>query len=161
MSINRLVGRAATSNYRRASVANNKPKNVARPAKSPKTIVKPYGFELVLDLHSCDVRRFNRSSIDQFFTELCDLIDMEKCEVHFWDDIGVPPKERQTLPHTKGTSAVCFILTSSIVIHTLDLLGAAYVNIFSCKSFDAAVARQFTQDWFGAKNCRESFLTRL
>jgi S-adenosylmethionine/arginine decarboxylase-like enzyme len=120
----------------------------------------PYGFECVLDLHSCDVSRFNRPSIDQFFTELCDLIEMEKCEVHFWDDIGVLPEEQQTLPHTKGTSAVCFILTSSIVIHTLDLMGTAYVNIFSCKSFDPEAARQFTQDWFGAKSCRETFLTR-
>jgi S-adenosylmethionine/arginine decarboxylase-like enzyme len=90
----------------------------------------PYGFECVLDLHSCDVSRFNRPSIDQFFTELCDLIEMEKCEVHFWDDIGVLPEEQQTLPHTKGTSAVCFILTSSIVIHTLDLMGQL-TSIFS------------------------------
>ncbi len=160
MSLNRLVGRAVTSNHRRTSATTKKLKNPANPEKSPKTAVKPYGFELVLDLHSCDVRRFNRSSIDKFFTELCDVIDMERCEVHFWDDIGVPPEERQTLPHTKGTSAVCFILTSSIVIHTLDLLGSAYINIFSCKSFDPEVARQFTQKWFGAKNCRKSFLTR-
>jgi S-adenosylmethionine/arginine decarboxylase-like enzyme len=123
-------------------------------------VANAYGYELVLDLHSCDVSRFNRSSIDRFFTELCDLIDMEKCEVHFWDDIGIPLEDQQKLPHTKGTSAVCFILTSSIVIHTLDLLKAAYVNVFSCKSFDPVSARQFTQDWFGAKDCRESFLTR-
>jgi S-adenosylmethionine/arginine decarboxylase-like enzyme len=120
----------------------------------------PYGYELVLDLHSCNSARFNRASIDAYFTQLCDLIDMERCEVHFWDDVGVSPEEQQVLPHTKGTSAVCFILTSSIVIHTLDLLGAVYVNIFSCKPFDPAAARQFTQNWFGAKNCRESFLSR-
>src|SRR3954464_7905550 len=124
------------------------------------TTKAPYGYELVLDLHGCDPARFTRESLDAFFTDLCDLIDMERCVVHFWDDIGVPMEEQQTLPHTKGTSAVCFILTSSIVIHTLDLLGAAYVNIFSCKSFDPTSARQFTQDWFGAKECRESFLTR-
>src|SRR6266849_8867856 len=114
-----------------------------------------YGYELVLDLHLCNTSRFNRASIDQYFTELCELIDMEKCSVHFWDDVDLPPEEQQTLPHTKGTSAVCFILTSSIVIHTLDLLDAVYVNIFSCKAFDPAVARQFTQEWFAAKSCRE------
>jgi S-adenosylmethionine/arginine decarboxylase-like enzyme len=121
---------------------------------------RPYGYELILDLHSCDARTFSRTSIDSYFSQLCDLIDMEMCEVHFWDDIGVLPEEQQTLPHTKGTSAVCFILTSSIVIHTLDLLGAVYVNVFSCKPFDPAAARQFTQNWFGAKDCRESFLSR-
>ena len=106
---------------------------------------EPYGFECIIDLHRCDASRFNRSSTDQFFTELCDLIDMEKCVVHFWDDVGVPLEEQQTLPHTKGTSAVCFILTSSIVVHTLDMLGSVYVNIFSCKEFDPVAARQFTQ----------------
>ena len=73
---------------------------------------------------------------------------MEKCEVHFWDDVGVPVEEQQTSPHTKGTSAVCFILTSTIVVHTLDLLKAVYVNIFSCKRFDPDAAATFTERFF-------------
>ena len=121
---------------------------------------KVYGFELILDLHGCETELFNREYIDKFFTDLCDLIEMEKCEVHFWDDVGVPEEEQQTLPHTKGTSAVCFILTSTIVIHTLDLLGTIYVNIFSCKSFDPNVAAQFTNEWFKAASCKKTFITR-
>ena len=89
---------------------------------------KPYGSELVLGLHGCNPEKFNRADIDAYFTELCRRIDMTKCEVHFWDDEGLPPEECQTLPHTKGTSAVCFIVTSSIVIHTLDILEAVYVT---------------------------------
>ena len=119
-----------------------------------------YGHELVIDLHGCDPATFNRGSIDQFFTNLCDLIDMEKCEVHFWDDVGVEPEEQQTEPHTKGTSAVCFILTSTIVVHTLDLLNAVYVNIFSCKEFDPDAATKFTKEWFQAKSCDTTILTR-
>lgn len=62
-----------------------------------------YGYELVLDLHGCDPTTFSRSSLDDFFTELCELIDMRRCEVHFWDDVGVRPEERQTLgPHRRG-----------------------------------------------------------
>lgn len=120
----------------------------------------PYGVELVLDLQQCNPDTFNRPSLDSFFTELCDLIDMERCVVHFWDDVDVDPEEQQTLPHTKGTSAVCFILTSSIVVHTLDLLGAVYVNIFSCKSFDPEAAQQFTADWFAGKIVSASFIER-
>ena len=119
-----------------------------------------YGFELVLDLHGCEVKLFNRDDIDKFFTDLCDLIGMEKCEVHFWDDVGVPKEEQQTLPHTKGTSAVCFILTSTIVIHTLDILGAVYVNIFSCKPFDPDVAAEFTSERFKALSCNKTFIER-
>jgi S-adenosylmethionine/arginine decarboxylase-like enzyme len=121
---------------------------------------KPYGYELVLDLHGCDARKFNRRSLNRYFDELCALIEMEKCVVHFWDDVGVAPEERQTLPHTKGTSAVCFILTSSIVVHTLDLLRAVYLNIFSCKSFDPQIVESFSKRWFSASESRQTFLPR-
>ena len=119
-----------------------------------------YGTELVLDLHGCDTVRFTRQHIDEFFTGLCDIIDMQKCEVHFWDDEGVPIEEQQTLAHTKGTSAVCFILTSTIVVHTLDLLGAVYVNVFSCKAFDSDRAVAFTVGWFGAHAHKKTVIDR-
>ncbi len=92
--------------------------------------MKPYGYELILDLHGCDASTFNRDSLQAFFEKICDEIKMTRCELHFWDDVGVPSKDKQTSPHTKGTSAVQFILTSTIVIHTLDLLNAVYINIF-------------------------------
>jgi S-adenosylmethionine/arginine decarboxylase-like enzyme len=125
-----------------------------------KNKIESYGYELVLDLHNCDSIRFNRESIDDFFTELCNVIKMEKCEVHFWDDVGVPLEEQQTEPRTKGTSAVCFILTSTIVIHTLDLLETVYVNIFSCKEYDPDVAADFTKNWFKGEIKNSTFIDR-
>ena len=121
----------------------------------------PYGFELILDLHDCDVSKFNRSSLERYFEKLCKKIDMERCELHFWDDVGVPPEERQTSPHTKGTSAVQFILTSTVVVHTLDLLKAVYINIFSCKPYDKKAAEELTKEWFGAKECKSHFIERI
>ena len=119
-----------------------------------------YGYELLLDIHSCDVNTFNRDSLDKFFTELCEVIEMERCEVHFWDDVGVPVEEQQTEPHAVGTSAVCFILTSTIVIHTLDILEKVFVNIFSCKTFDPDVAAKFTAEWFKGEVKNSTFLER-
>ena len=124
-------------------------------------LCKPYGFELILDLHGCDVSTFTRQSLAEYFAALCEAIDMKRCDLHFWDDEGVPLEEQQTAPHTKGISAVQFILTSSIVIHTLELLEAAYVNIFSCKPFDRDVAEKLTKEWFGAKECRATFIERI
>ena len=121
---------------------------------------KPYGFELILDLHGCDASKFNRASLDGYFEKLCKAIDMKKCERYFWDDVGLPPEEQQTSPHTKGTSAVQFILTSTIVVHTLEMLEAAYVNIFSCKPFDEKKAEEITKEWFGANGCRSRFIER-
>jgi len=120
-----------------------------------------YGFELIMDLHGCDVSKFNRTSLDNYFEKLCKAIGMIKCERYFWDDVGVSPEERQTSPHTKGTSAVQFILTSTIVVHTLDLLETVYINIFSCKPFDRKVAEQLTREWFAAKECKTHFIERI
>lgn len=122
---------------------------------------KPYGYELIIDLHECDETTFNRNSLDAYFEKLCKAIDMKKCERYWWDDVGVPEEEKQTSPHTKGTSAVQFILTSTIVVHTLDLLKAVYINIFSCKEYDKEVAEQITKEWFGAKECRTHFIERI
>lgn len=119
-----------------------------------------YGYELILDLHDCDPGTFNRESLDNYFTGLCNLIDMEKCEVHYWDDFDVPEEDRQTEPHTKGTSAVCFILTSTIVVHTLDIMKTVYVNIFSCKTYDPGKAAEFTEKWFKSEIKHSHFIER-
>ena len=119
-----------------------------------------YGCELILDLHECDGRLFTRAALEQFFEELCVLIDMERCDLHFWDDLDVPEDEQQTDPKTKGTSAVQFILTSTIVVHTLDLMKAVYVNIFSCKNFNTDQAAEFTANWFGSKDWTSNVVVR-
>ena len=120
-----------------------------------------YGYELILDLHGCDATTFSRESLDGYFEKLCKAIDMVKCERYWWDDVGVDPEEQQTSPHTKGTSAVQFILTSNITIHTLDLMKAVYVNIFSCKPYDRQVAEDITREWFDAKECHVHFIKRI
>lgn len=120
-----------------------------------------YGKELILDLHDCNPTTFTRDSIARYFAELCDLIEMEACDLHFWDDADVPEGERQTDPRTTGTSAVQFILTSNITIHTLDKLAAVYVNLFSCKEFDGDAAAEFTGSWFGGRIAQRREVDRL
>jgi len=119
-----------------------------------------YGKELVLDMHNCDSSTFTRESIRNYFKELCTLIDMERCKLCWWDDYGVPPEERETEPHMKGTSAVQFIRTSTITIHTLDLMNNVYLNIFSCKDFDSNIAKEFSEEWFRGKIANSHVIER-
>lgn len=120
-----------------------------------------YGKELIIDLHDCDPNLFNRKHIKKFFVALCDLIEMERCKLSWWDDHGVHPNEQQTEPHLKGTTAVQFIMTSNIVIHTLDLLGSVYVNIFSCKDFDPEIASEFAKNWFKGRVVSKHVIDRI
>lgn len=116
----------------------------------------PYGQELILDLQGCDTSLFNRADLTRFLGLLCERIDMKPEALYFWDDVGVPAEERQMDPRTKGTSAVQFILTSTIVVHTLDLTGKVFINIFSCKPFDTAGAEAFCAEFFKAGSIRNS-----
>jgi len=120
-----------------------------------------YGKELILDLHECDTSTFTRESIEEYFIQLCVKIDMTRCDLHFWDDFGLPPEQCQTLPHLKGTSAIQFIKTSNITIHTLDIMKRVYLNIFSCKDFDPAVAEGFSLEWFGGKTINKVTIDRI
>ena len=115
-----------------------------------------YGKELVLDLHDCVVHMFQRKYIKMYCIELCKLIDMQAEKLVFWDDKYTPEKDKQTLAHTKGTTAVQFILTSNITIHTLDIPRSVYVNIFSCKDFDSKIAEEFTIRFFQCKELKQS-----
>lgn len=119
-----------------------------------------YGIELILDLAGCDVSKFNRKEIKSFLRQLCELISMKPSDLYFWDDFRVPVEDRQTDPKTKGTTAVQFILTSNITIHTLDLLQSVFVNIFSCKDYDTKQAEDFTVRFFKAKKHKAVVIER-
>ena len=119
---------------------------------------RPYGYELILDLYDCSIEHFDRNGLLDYFEDLCKLIEVERGDFYFWDDVGVSREDRQTDPHTMGTSAVQFILTSTITIHTLDVLKECYINIFSCEEFDCDIAVDFTKKYFKAKKYeRKSF----
>lgn len=110
--------------------------------------MQPYGKELILDIHDCDIATFNRKTIKRYFEQLCDLIDMERCKLCWWDDLYTPEEDKETEPHLKGTTAIQFIKTSNITIHTLDMLERVYLNIFSCKDFDENIVKEFSETWF-------------
>ncbi len=106
-----------------------------------------YGPELLLDCHYCDTSTFTRKSIKGYMRALCKAIDMKRHQLHFYKEEG-------------GWSAVQFIMTSAIVVHTRDSLEAVYVDIFSCKVFNDSAAVHVTQEWFKAKSIGTHLIQR-
>lgn len=123
--------------------------------------MEPFGYELILDLSNCNIKKFNRKALTEFFEKICDLIEMQREDLYFWDYEGIPENE---IPpeqlHLAGISAVQFIITSNITIHTLDVPKKVYVNIFSCKKFDEKKAEEFTKEYFSAEKSNARFITR-
>lgn len=120
-----------------------------------------YGKELILDLHNCNASTFTRRSISKYFIHICKAIDMERADLHWWDDLYTPENERQTEEHLVGTSAIQFITTSNITIHTLNLLNKVFVNLFSCKDFDAELVERISASWFEGDVASSTILRRL
>lgn len=122
--------------------------------------MKSYGKELILDLHNCDNTKFTRYHINKFCKALCQEIDMVPCKMCFWDYKGYPEEYESAPDHLKGTSAVQFISTSSIVIHTLDIMKRVYLNLFSCKPFDHDLAAEFCKDYFKGEIVNQTVIER-
>lgn len=117
-----------------------------------------YGQELILDLHGCNNATMD-VDIQGFCEELVELVDMQIEDFHLW--ASDPDDEKN--PRLFGISAIQFIQTSNITVHMLPLLqgGSVYVNLFSCKPFDAGIATRFVQQYFEAKECRSQVVDRI
>jgi S-adenosylmethionine/arginine decarboxylase-like enzyme len=117
--------------------------------------INKYGLEIIVDLHDCDISKFQKGSLDEFFIKLCEMADMQRVgDPHYW-------LEESNVPHLKGYSGVQFIKTSSIIIHTLDILRSAYINFFSCKDFKPGEVVEFIREHFHAKEVRYIVLNRI
>lgn len=123
--------------------------------------MKNYGKELILDLHHCNPKKMTRYYIRKFFITLCKEIDMEACKVSWWDYKGFPKEYEKAPSHLKGTSAIQFISTSNITIHTLDEMKRVYLNVFSCKSFPAHMAAVYAEKYFEGCIINEQQIDRI
>lgn len=107
---------------------------------------EPYGLEVVLDLHGCDPKIIkSRSALRSFVNKMCKLLKMKRFGKTLIPHFGHDD------PVTCGFSLLQFIETSSITGHFSELWNSAYINIFSCRMFDAKKAISFTKKFFKAK----------
>lgn len=112
---------------------------------------RPYGQELILDIHDAAKLPVDRSTLRAFLNRLVKAIGMEAEDLHFWDYEGYPEEYDEAPEHLKGISAVQFVKTSSIVVHTLDDMKCVYINIFSCSSFNTETVRCMAIAFFGGR----------
>lgn len=115
---------------------------------------KPYGMELILDLHEC--KNLNIDT-QEFCEELADLVNMKVEDFYRWESEPDEPK----IPELWGQSAIQFITTSNITIHILPLLGNVYINLFTCKEFDQDIAVKFCEHYFEGIIAGHHFIERL
>ncbi len=123
--------------------------------------MEDFGKEVIIDLHDCSVEKFTREGLTEYFVQLCKLIDMQREDLHFWDYEGEPEEYEKAPEHLKGISAIQFISTSNLTVHTLDESRRVYINVFSCKEFDPSLVRTFTEEFFLGKAVQVKVLRRI
>jgi len=105
-----------------------------------------YGMELILELFDCDAKIItSKEKIKEFIEKICQEIEMER--------YGRPMIKRFPGGDLWGVgySFLQFLTTSSIAGHFIDKGGIAFINIFSCKEYDAEKATFFAEKFFKAK----------
>ena len=102
--------------------------------------VRHYGKHVVLTAEQCNSRLLSKDDIADFCRHLVDKIDM----VAFGD----PFVERFGEGDEVGISAVQLIQTSAITIHTNDEARDMYLDVFSCKDFEAQTVLDCVEAFF-------------
>lgn len=111
-----------------------------------------WGQLMSIDLSECEYDLLtNKKKLAEFCPKLCKKIKM----IPF----GKPIVKRLGKGRLEGYSAMQFIETSSVTVH-LDEFGLrAFIDIFSCKTFNVRKARDFCKSFFKAKKvkCRNFY----
>jgi S-adenosylmethionine/arginine decarboxylase-like enzyme len=107
-----------------------------------------WGLSTNVDLTGCDPATIrSRAAIERFTHDLCDLLGVKRFGETQIVRFGANPV-------VYGYSMVQLIETSLVSAHFAEDSNAVYLDIFSCKWYDADVAAEFASRFFGAGRVR-------
>ncbi len=115
-----------------------------------------FGFQLLLDLYDCRQGVCDDLNLCyRFLDEIVGYLGMEK---------QAPPNIFRTpdlrFPDKAGLSGWAPLVESSIVIHTLTPKNFISVDIYCCKEFVVAKAKEFVCSFFSPRNMDAQFILR-
>ena len=105
-----------------------------------------WGLTTSIDLHDCDPDLLKSAeAIKEYTTKVCTLIDAKPwgpCHVQYFGNN----------PAVAGYSMMQLVETSLISGHFANKTNRIFLDIFSCKYYDALKAAQFSKEFFKAKD---------
>lgn len=112
-----------------------------------------WGYHLSMDCYEGDLASITDGKhIADFATTLVDRIDMkaygEPQVIHFGED------------NKQGFTLVQLIETSNICAHFCDDTGNFYLDVFSCKEFNASVVEDLVTEYFSPKTIIKRAIAR-
>lgn len=109
---------------------------------APHRTYSPWGMLAAIDLHGCERSRLeDPGTLRRFVPSLINAIGMRAHGPLMLDRFGDGELE--------GWSAMQFIETSSITVHTDEVCDRCFVDVFSCRPFDSGAAAAVAVAHFG------------
>lgn len=116
-------------------------------------MVESWGQLSVLDLSGCDSELLiSEKKIREFCLSLCKEIGMKPHGEAMIDKFGEG--------ELYGLSGIQFIETSTITVHLDEKGRRVFIDIFSCKKFDAEVAEEFSKRFWRAERVKGKTIYR-
>ena len=115
--------------------------------------IKAWGYELLLDCADCAPDKIrSANNVDSFARDLVQRINMvpygDPSIIHFGDG------------DKEGFTLIQLIQTSNISGHFSNDTNAAYINVFSCKTFDPVEVIKCVYDYFQPLKVSDTFVVR-
>ena len=116
-------------------------------------MAKTWAFSTHIDLQGCNsIIIKDKKSVAIFAKGLCAAIKMKPHKKAMIERFGKG--------HLKGLSMFQFIETSSLSAHFDEQKSRAFIDIFSCKRYDARKAASFCKNFFKARKEKHFSITR-
>ena len=116
------------------------PQTLSAPAPGPSYVA--WGTLAAIDLHGCDCDRL--ADPDTLRALVPAVIDAIGMRAH-----GPLMLERFGSGDLEGWSALQFIETSTVTVHADEVAGRCFIDVFSCRPFDAELAAAVAMEHLG------------
>ena len=115
--------------------------------------LRTWGKHLILDAAGCSPKMIGSSTVIKNFTnDLVKRIDMKA--------YGEPQIVMFGTGNKKGYTLIQLIETSNIAGHFVEENNTMYLDVFSCKDFDAEVVKKLVHEYFHAQSFSSRVLLR-
>lgn len=111
-----------------------------------------YGQHLIATVQGCNDQLLSIEKMYEFLTQMADDIDMVR--------FGAPIVARFGGGIETGLSGVQLIETSAITVHTNDAHRDMYLDVFSCKPYEAETVERVIEEFFAPRSVSKEVIYR-
>lgn len=113
-----------------------------------------WGYYTSIDLEDCELTKLNNEPIlKEFAIELCKVLEMNRLGDPIVMESGIGYK-------LYGYSMIQVIETSSVTGHFVNETRRAFIDVFSCKSYDKKKVVRFCKDFFQTEKAKVRSINR-